>query len=98
MGAFLANFLQNADDALEITDVERGKNEPHMSEMTVTVFKVVSACCASVGLIRDTHTLVERSMCNHCSGLVQVEELSIGNFHYSLADNIIVGSVDTSIH
>jgi hypothetical protein len=69
-----------------------------MAEMTVAVFEVVSTCSARIGFVRNTHALIERSIRNNCSGLIQVEKLSVRNFHYCLADNVIVGSGNISLY
>lgn len=95
IGTFFADFLEDPDNALEIPDVEGRKNQPHMTEVTVAIFEVMSASCASVSLVRNTHTLVERSIGDNRSSLVKVKKLSVGNLNHCLADNVIVGSVGT---
>lgn len=68
-----------------------------MAEVTIAVFEVVSACCARVGFVRDSHALIERSIRDDRSGLIQVEKLSVGNLYYRLPDNVIIGSGNTSL-
>ena len=69
-----------------------------MAEMTIAVFQVVSTCGARISLVRDTHALVERSIRNDRSRLVQVEKFSVRNFDHCLADNVIVGSGNINLH
>lgn len=92
MRAFFANFLEDADDALEITDVKSRQNQSYMSKVTVALLQMKSARLALGSLVRNTHARIERAMGNYRTVVFEVEKLPIGDFHHSLADNIIVCS------
>lgn len=92
MRAFFANFLEDADNPLEITDVESRQNQSDVAKVTVALLQMKSARLALGSLVRNTHARIERAMCNYCTVMFEVEKLPIGDFHHSLADNIIVRS------
>jgi hypothetical protein len=46
MRTLLANFLQDTDNALEITDMERRQHKPHMAKVAVAHLERTTACLA----------------------------------------------------
>lgn len=90
MRAFFANFLEDPDDTLEITDVESRQNQSNVAEVAVALLQMKSARLALGSLVRNTHARVERAMSNHRTVMFKVEKLPVGDLHHSLANNIIV--------
>lgn len=66
-----------------------------MAEMAVASLEGATTSLACCGLVRDTHAPVEGAVGDHGPVIVEIEKLSVGNFHYALADNVIVGSAVT---
>jgi hypothetical protein len=64
-----------------------------MPEMTVANLKGPAARLASGGLARDTHAPIERTVGNHRSVMFEIEKFAIGDLHYRLTDNVVVGPV-----
>ena len=94
MRTLLANFLQNPNNALEISDVERRQNKSHMSEMSVTNLQCAAARLTARGLVRNTHAPVERAMSDNGAISFEVVEFAIGDFNHALADNVVVGPAE----
>lgn len=88
--AFLADFLEDPDDALEISHMESWQNKSDVTKMTIAFLQMIAAGLAHGGLVRNTHARIERAMSNESSVMFEIEKLSVGNFHDGLADNIVI--------
>lgn len=88
--AFLANFLENPNHALEVAHMESRQDQSYMTEVTVAFLEIESTGFAHRSFVGDTHARIERTMRNHRAVMFKVEKLSVRNFHHSLADNIVI--------
>lgn len=95
---YLADFLQNTNDALEVTNVESWQYQSDMAEMPVANLKSATAGVAGAGLVRYTHAPVERAILHDSSIMFQVEQLAIRDFNNGLADDVIVGPKLSHVH
>jgi hypothetical protein len=93
--AYLANTLEYLDDFLEIPDMEDRQDKAHVSKMTVAVLQRLSTGIANVGLGRDAHAPIERTIFGNGtsssgSSLVEIEEAAIDEFNCGLVYDVLI--------
>lgn len=65
-----------------------------MTEMTIAILRVQATGRAEGNLAGNTHACIERAIGNDLSSIFEVKKLSVGDFHGSLIDDIVLGSAE----
>lgn len=69
---YFANVLEYSNDHLEIPNVESGQCQSDVPKVTIALLQSFATSLAKPGLVRDTHSSVERSICGNCSLFLEV--------------------------
>ena len=65
-----------------------------MTEMTIAILRVQATGRAEGNFAGNTHACIERAIGNDLSSIFEVKKLSVGDFHGSLIDDIVLGSAE----
>jgi len=88
----LADAVQNLDDLLQESNMERWKCKLDIAKMTITVFELAVTGIALDSITGRAHALVKRAMPGHRAQAIirgSVVGMAISDFHYGLPHDIL---------